>query len=47
MTILLSMTMAAAALAQPPAAEPPQASLADLMPGALMLEPSLPPPRLA
>ena len=35
------------ALLTPPAAEPPQAALVDLMPGTLMLEPSLPPPRLA
>jgi hypothetical protein len=34
-------------LLTPPAAEPPQAALVDLMPGDLMLEPSLPPPRLA
>lgn len=35
------------ALLTPPAAEPPHASLVDVMPGALLLEPGLPPPRRA
>ena len=37
----------AVTLLEPPKAEPPQLSLADRIPGAVMSEPSLPPPRLA